>query len=79
MKKEFICADTFCWMCRKEVHALSNSNLAFNQLDGIHLGDKFDDVLKNKNNIIVQNYKDISNLKDCEKSKILLLMITKLM
>ena len=35
--------------------------------------------LKNKNNIIVQNYKDISNLKDCEKSKILLLMITKLM
>lgn len=78
MKKKnlFVLILFFAGSAGKEVHALSNSNLAFNQLDGIHLGDKFDDVFKknkNKNNIIVQNYKDISNVKDCEKSKNLII------
>ncbi|MER8076056.1 hypothetical protein [Acinetobacter pittii] len=76
MKKKnlFVLILFFAGSAGKEVHALSNSNLAFNQLDGIYLGDKFDDVFKkNKNNIIVQNYKDISNVKDCEKSKNLII------
>ncbi|WP_396231794.1 hypothetical protein [Acinetobacter baumannii] len=74
MKKKnlFVLILFFAGCAEKEVHALSNSNLPSNQLDGVHLGDKFDDIF-NKNNIIVQNYKDISNVKDCEKSKNLII------
>ncbi|WP_249409164.1 hypothetical protein [Acinetobacter sp. NRRL B-65365] len=63
--------------CAKiEVHALGKDSLNFNKLNGITLGSSLEDILKKyKDDIIVQNYKDISSIIGCENGKILLLII----
>lgn len=57
--------------CNKnETHVLSDRNLASYQLNGISIGNKLEDVYtKFKENIVVQNYKDISDVKECENAK----------
>ncbi|GAA5630669.1 hypothetical protein Acal02_01277 [Acinetobacter calcoaceticus] len=57
--------------CAKtEVHALGKDNLNFNKLNGITLGSSLEDILKKyKDDIVVQNYKDISSIIGCENAK----------
>lgn len=55
---------------KKEVHALDKDSLDFHKLNGISLGSNLEDFEKKyKGDILVQNYKDISNVVGCENSK----------
>lgn len=57
--------------CEKnEVYVLSDRNLISYQLNGISIGSKIEDFHKKfKEGIIVQNYRDISDIKECENAQ----------
>lgn len=55
---------------KNEVHTVAKDSLNFNKLNGISIGGNLEDVLKKyKDDIIVQNYKDISSIPGCENAK----------
>ncbi|PKF34300.1 hypothetical protein CW311_07385 [Acinetobacter proteolyticus] len=55
---------------KNEVHIVGKDSLNFNKLNGISLGSNLEDILKKyKNDIVVQNYKDISGVIGCENAK----------